>query len=127
MMALPMELRERVLKVCDEGASHKDAAERFLVGVRTVERWIARRRRTGSVAPVKPPGRPRGLSVEQRETLRREACAAPDATLAELRERSGIDGSLTRIHNELRRLGFSRKKSRSMPPSGTVQTSSDAA
>lgn len=122
-MALPMELRERVLKVCDEGASPRSAAERFLVGVRTVERWIARRRQTGSVAPIKPPGRPRDLSAEQRETLRREACAVPDATLSELRERSSIDGSLTLIHNELRRLGFSRKKSRSMPPSGTVRTS----
>ena len=30
-MALPMKLRERVLKACDEGASHKSAAERFMV------------------------------------------------------------------------------------------------
>lgn len=122
-MALPMELRERVLKACDEGASHKSVAERFMVGVRTVERWVTRRKRTGSFAPIRPPGRPRDLSEDQRGRLRREASDRPDATLSELRERCGIDGSLTLIHNELRRLGFSRKKSRSTPPSGIARTS----
>lgn len=117
-----MELRERVLKACDEGASHKSAAERFMVGVRTVERWVTRCKRTG-VGRTNQTGRPRDLSEDQRRRLRREASDRPDATLSELRERCGIDGSLTLIHNELRRLGFSRKKSRSTPPSGIARTS----
>lgn len=120
-MALPMELRERVLKAYDQGASAKRTAERFMVGLRTVERWVARRKRTGSVAPTRPPGRPRDLSEQQREALRREASQRSDATLAELRENCGIDGSLTLVHNELRRLGLSRKKSRSTRPNGTGQ------
>lgn len=122
-MALSVQLRERVLKACDEGASQKSVAERFMVGRRTVERWVARRRRIGRIAPIKPPGRPRRLSDERRDRLRREATVRPDATPSELRERCGIDGSLTLVHNELRRLGFSRKKSRSTPPSGTARTS----
>src|SRR3954451_19607474 len=48
--AYSMDLRERVVAAVDEGMSQSQAAERFGVSLRTVERYLARRRATGSLA-----------------------------------------------------------------------------
>src|SRR3954451_6140259 len=45
-----MDLRERVVAAVDAGATQPEAAARFGVGLRTVERYLARRRSTGSLA-----------------------------------------------------------------------------
>jgi hypothetical protein len=45
----------------------------------------------------------------------------PDATLQELLEQSGVDGSIMAVHRALERLGCRRKKSRSTLPSKTVR------
>ena len=50
-----MDLRERVVAAVDAGMSQSQAAERFGVSLRTVERYLARRRATGSLAAT---GRP---------------------------------------------------------------------
>src|SRR5687767_1790597 len=81
--AYSMDLRERVVAAVDAGMSQAQAAERFGVSLRTVERYLARRRATGSLA-----------ATEQRHgrepTVRRQLqawlparLAAADATLAE--------------------------------------------
>jgi transposase len=79
-----MDLRERVVAAVDAGLSQSQAAARFGVSLRTVERYLARRRATGSLA-----------ATEQRHgpepTVRRRLQAwlparletAADATLAE--------------------------------------------
>src|SRR4051812_48222426 len=79
-----MDLRERVVAAVDAGLSQSQAAARFGVSLRTVERYLARRRVTGSLA-----------ASEQRHgpepTVRRRLQAwlparletAADATLAE--------------------------------------------
>src|SRR4051812_49626760 len=45
-----MDLRERVVAAVDAGLPQGQAAERFGVSLRTVERYLARRRATGSLA-----------------------------------------------------------------------------
>ena len=45
-----MDLRERVVAAVDAGMSQPQAAARFGVSLRTVERYLARRRATGSLA-----------------------------------------------------------------------------
>src|SRR3954471_2116432 len=45
-----MDLRERVVAAVDAGATQPEAAARFAVSLRTVERYLARRRATGSLA-----------------------------------------------------------------------------
>src|SRR3954462_3996717 len=44
-----MDLRERIVAAVDEGMTQSQAAERFGVSLRTVERYLARRRGTGSL------------------------------------------------------------------------------
>src|SRR3954466_5456298 len=45
-----MDLRERVVAAVDAGMPQPQAAARFAVSLRTVERYLARRRATGSLA-----------------------------------------------------------------------------
>jgi transposase len=45
-----MDLRERVVAAVDAGMSQPQAAARYGVSLRTVERYLARRRATGSLA-----------------------------------------------------------------------------
>ena len=56
------------------------------------------------------------------EALRRAVRQQPDATLRELRERTGVACSLVTVHNTLKRLGLRFKKRRSTPGSRTGQT-----
>src|SRR3712207_8608201 len=51
MRAYSMDLRERVVAAVDAGMRPAQAAARFEVSVRSVERYLARRRTTGSLAP----------------------------------------------------------------------------
>src|SRR3954453_14215731 len=56
MRAYSMDLRERIVAAVDVGATQPEAAARFGVGLRTVERYLARRRSTGSLAVDRQPG-----------------------------------------------------------------------
>src|SRR3982750_379425 len=48
--AYSMDLRERIVAAVDAGLTQSQAAERFGGSLRTVERYLARRRVTGSLA-----------------------------------------------------------------------------
>jgi transposase len=79
-----MDLRERVVAAVDAGLTQSQAAARFGVSLRTVERYLARRRATGSLAASEQrhgpePRRRRALQA----WLPARLDAAADATLAE--------------------------------------------
>ncbi|MGR7026507.1 helix-turn-helix domain-containing protein [Geodermatophilus sp. URMC 62] len=84
MRAYSMDLRERVVAAVDAGMRPGEAAARFDVSVRTVERYVARRRVTGSVAPTV---QRHGSVPEKRDRVQAWLPArlqqAADATLAE--------------------------------------------
>jgi transposase len=82
--AYSMDLRTRVVAAVDAGMTQAQAADRFGVSLRTVERYLARRRATGSLAPTAQRHGPeprvrRGLQA----WLPARLDAAADATLAE--------------------------------------------
>lgn len=60
--ALGEDLRLRVLKAADDGASARQAAARFGVGVSSAIRWIARAK-IGELTP-RPQGRRRGSRLD---------------------------------------------------------------
>jgi transposase len=110
-----VKFRERVVAAhaAGKGGVHP-LAEMFGIGYRTVQRWLARQRATGSVAPApgaggwKSPVDPTVLT-----TLIREA---PDSTAAELcwayNRRVGVSRrtSVAAVGRARQRLGFVRKK-----------------
>jgi transposase len=79
-----MDLRERVVAAVDAGMTPSQAAARFDVSVRTVERYLARRRTTGSLAPAAQRHGPKPEKNQQLQTwLPARLAQAADATLAE--------------------------------------------
>ena len=81
MRAYSMDLRERVVAAVDAGMRPAQAAARFEVSVRSVERYLARRRTTGSLAPSDGPKPEKKARVQAWLAARLDAAA--DATLAE--------------------------------------------
>ncbi len=124
MAAYSMDLRERVVAACDEGIdSRAEIAERFSVSGSWIRRLLQRRRETGSIAPrPRGGGQPPAFGGEAAERLRRAVADAPDATLEELAAAAGVACSVSATDRALRRMGITRKKSPSGPPSRTGPT-----
>src|SRR4051794_41720116 len=79
-----MDLRERVVAAVDAGMTQLAAAERFGVSLRTVERYLARRRVTGSLVATQQRHGPEPTVRRQLQAwLPDRLAAAADATLAE--------------------------------------------
>jgi transposase len=112
-----MDLRERVIRAYDERVGTQgQIAKLFGISVPWIKKLLRQRRATGSIAP-KPHGggwTPK-FSGAKLEQLRAWIEQDPDATLAELLDRSGVDGSIMAVHRALERLGCHRKKSHSGP------------
>lgn len=116
----PPELRERVANawLYNEG-SFIEIAERFNVGSATVNRWLGRLRRTGSLTPDPMGGarRPRMVTNEGKTVIRDVLDSIPDATLPEvcaaLEEATKTKVSPQTMSKVVRRLGYSKKKARS--------------
>src|SRR4051794_41356415 len=79
-----MDLRERIVAAVDAGLSQRQAAERFEVSLRTVERYLSRRRRSGSLAATEQRHGPEPKVRRQLQAwLPARLDVAADATLAE--------------------------------------------
>jgi len=121
---LPIDVRERMLKAYDDGlGTQVEVARMFGVSRKCLTDLLRRRRKTGAIAP-KPHGggTDPAYTGARLEALRRAVRQQPDATLRELRERTGVACSLVTVHNTLKRLGLRFKKRRSTPGSRTGQT-----
>ncbi len=123
--AYSQDLRVRVLAAYDRGISTKQIVQTFAVSPAWARRVKQRRREAGET----PPRAMGGVTVVKIDMgrLRELVRVQPDATIAELHERLGIDCSVSAVGMALRRLGLSFKKRRSTPPSRTARTSPNAA
>lgn len=123
MRAYSLDLRERVVRaVRERGQSPTEAARAFEVSVWTVKRYLARAD-AGHLAPSPIPGRTRTIGPAEEAALRVQWGAAADARLADhcdtWAEAQGARVSDATMGRALARLGWSRKKRRSSPASGT--------
>jgi transposase len=109
-----MDLRDRVVSACDEGVlTREELAEAFGVSTAWIRRLLQRRRERGSYAPLNGRrGRRPAFSGSALARLERLIAAQPDATLEELRDRSGVSCSVVTVFNTLNRLGYRLKKRR---------------
>ncbi len=78
------DLRERVIRAVEAGASRHEAAAVFEVSPSSAIKWVARWRRTGTVA-AKPMGGKRSPLEAHKEWLLALTAAEPDLTLQEIR------------------------------------------
>ena len=125
MEALSLDVRERVLAACDEGAlTRQEVADDFAVSRSFVQKLLRRRADGRPLAPKPRSGGPSPLLGEHDlERLRRLVREKPDRTLAELRsalpESGGPAVSVATVCRALKGLGLPLKKRRSTPASGT--------
>lgn len=119
----PVELRERVVAAYEDGeGSYDEVATIWRVGRASVDRWVSRRRRTGSVTPVgHRGGQPARVDERGRAALKAWLKEQPDLTIYELMgkylEAFAVAVSKSAMGRTLQRLGLTRKKRLSMRPS----------
>ena len=113
MRPISVDLRKRIVAArFEDGQSMGLIAERFRIPKGTVQNILRRYAQTGTVEPkAHGGGRRPTFSPEALRRLEWDVEHHPDATLEELRERSGLRVSLVAFHKRLRQLGFTRKKS----------------
>lgn len=121
--AYSADLRERVLAA--EGSTRVVAA-RFEVSVSYVVKARQRRDRTGETGVRKARQTQQRRLAGHEQALREEVARKLDATLAELRawlqNERGVRVGITALWREIKRLGLTLKKSRSMPRNRTART-----
>jgi transposase len=117
------DFRERLVAAIDAGLPPGEAARLFRVHVRTVYRWLARRRGGEGLAERPRSGRPPKLGPERHPVLRALVAAHPDATLPEhaarLEAATGVRLSPAHLSRRRRRPGLPLKKNPRSPPSAT--------
>lgn len=122
MKTYSMDLRERVLKDCDAGVKTATVALKYSVSPAWVRRLKQRRRETGNIRAKQQRHGPVPAWITYGEQIREAVRQAPDATLAELRERFGLPLPRATLGRALLALGLTRKKSRCTPASKIAQT-----
>jgi len=124
MKTYSQDLRERVVRACDQGwGSREQLAELFGVSTAWIRRLLQRRRETGSFAALPHAGGPAPkMDAARRERLAVLVTEQPDATLEELRDRLGAAVHRSTICRALARLGLPLKKKYSGPASTTAPT-----
>jgi len=126
MGAYSKDLRLKVLEATDRGMPRKEVVGTFGVSPATLKRWLKRRREGGDLAPGRSTGRKRRIlsSAEERRALWEQLEENDEAPLerhCELwEERRGVRVSVATMSRAVRgRLGWTRRKDRWAPPSGT--------
>lgn len=121
--AYSMDLRTRVLADCGAGMKSKDAAVKYSVSPAWVRRLRQRQRETGEVTPRQQGRRgPVPLWQTHGEQIRQAVKDQPDATLAELRDKLGLDVAPSTLCEALKALKLTRKKKRHGQRSRTGRT-----
>ncbi len=120
MKAYSMDLRKRVLAMCDAGRTTREVARVFDVSEPWVRRLKQRRREEGIIGPRPSGGRRHGhFDSVHLEQLREWLCQGPDATLEGLLGRverdMGLCCSVMAVCRAVKKLGWSLKKKRFVP------------
>lgn len=120
------DLRARVVRAVDAGASRRSTAAKFEVSVSFVIRLVQQWRATGSTRVRGTGGQPRHRLEPHGELVDRLLAARRDITLEELRQLlagEGVTVSRAGVDRYLKARGLTRKKRQAMPPSRSAPMS----
>ncbi len=120
MKAYSMDLRKRVLAMCDAGRTTREVARVFDVSKPWVRRLKQRRREEGIIGPRPSGGRRHGhFDPVHLQQLRGWLCQHPDATLewflCRVKREMGLRCSIMAVCRAVKKLGWSLKKKRFEP------------
>jgi len=118
--AYSLDMRERVLQAVDKGYPREEIIKLFGISRSTLKRYLKQRRETGNVSVRPIPGRPSKKFAPLQAGLTAQLQEYPDATLefhCQLWEQEhGVRVSTTTMGRAIRRMGWTRKKRRWVPP-----------
>jgi transposase len=121
--AYSIDMRERVLQALDKGYPRTEIVKLFGVSRATIKRYLKRRRETGDVSVRPIPGRPSKKFAPLQSGLVAQLQAYPDVTLGKhcqiWEQEHGLRVSTTTMGRAIRRVGWTRKKKRWVPPNAT--------
>ena len=122
MIAYILDLRQRIIDAVEQNIySKREIAEIFGIHESFIYKLLRQRRERGNIAPLPHGGgaQPK-LTETHAQTLASLSAAHPDATLAELsellREKAGVEVSISTVCRGLQELGLPLKKSPSSRP-----------
>ena len=122
MKTYPVEYRQRVIALTEEGASSVEIAEALGVS----SSWVdSIRRLHESGQPLEPKSRAnkrKSLAQREGERLRARVAEHPGTTLEDLKRDLNLDASVSNIWYALQTLGLTLKKKHSAPASVTDPT-----
>ena len=112
MKTLSLDLRERIVATYDEGTwTRQEVADRYRISLGMVKKLLTQRKSTGEIgARHRFSGRKPLFNAEHRQQLAGMIKVQCDLTLAEMRERLGLDCTLAAIHHVLRGMNLTYKK-----------------
>jgi transposase len=120
------DLRTRAVDAVERGIPRKDVVETFSVSLRTLKRWLRKRREGEDLSPGTSTGRKRRIlaNAEEEGLLWEQLEEHDDATLerhCEMWEhKTGVRVSISAMSRAIReKLGWTYKKRRWRPPSET--------
>jgi transposase len=123
MKAYSEDLRRKTVDALKRGTPKIEAAQLFGVSLSSVKRFARMDRDGVSLAPRKPPGRPRKADEAMSKLLEADLVERPAATASErrryLEHMTGQSMSDSTVRRLVRRSGHSRKKDPRSPPSAT--------
>ena len=123
MKTYPVEYRQRVIDLTDDGMSSPEIAEALGVSGSWVNS-IKRLHRAGRpLAPKSRANKRQSLAKRRGDAIRARIAEHPGTTLEDLKRDLNLDASIANIWYAVRALGLSLKKKRSGQPSGTGPTS----
>lgn len=113
-MAYDIDLRNKAVEAVEEGNSQKAVAKMLNIGLASLERWIKRKRETGSVEAISPPGAPRKIDKAGEVKLSTYLKENPESKRSELCEYMVSQGyeqvSQSTMSRILKAMDISRKK-----------------
>ncbi len=131
MKAYSVDLRQRVVAAVDRGMPRGEVVTTFGVSLATIKRLVALRRTQSDLAAQHPSGRRRTIAPSQHAALWAQLEAHRDATIAMhtqlWNETHSTALSQWTVGRAIRRLGWTRKKRRWVPPSATSSNAPNTA
>ena len=128
MNAYSKDLRLRVLDAVERGVPRREVSEFLGISISTISRYVKLKASGEDLAPKPSPGRRAKILLDdlvQKRALWRRLEENDTATLREhsemFEERRGISVSVATMSRAVRKLGWTFKKDRWLPPSATSE------
>jgi transposase len=123
MEAIPVVVRERIIKLYDQGKKTHQIVAALGYCAAAVRRVRQHFRERGTLDPqTHLCGRTGKFSARRQEQVRELVLQRPDATLVELCRKMDVKVAVSTMDNWTKKLGFTFKKSPSAPANRSVRT-----